>query len=173
MSNEEFEKRMEFILEHQAQSAAKLGQLEDIVARLANASLKRLEDTDEKIAALVDSQIRLTDSQTFIGEHLRNTDEKIEALVDSQIRLTDFTGEHLRNTDEQIAALVESQTLNGEHLRNTDEQIAALVDSQMRLTESQARTDEEARRTDEKLRSLIALLDRYFSREGRNGESQG
>ncbi|MBA3357538.1 MAG: hypothetical protein H0U18_16680 [Pyrinomonadaceae bacterium] len=99
MSNEEFEKKMEFIVDQQAQSAAKIGQLEDIVARLATASLTRLEDTDAKFAALVDSQ--------------------------------------------------------------------------MRLTESEARTDEQARRTDEKLRSLIALLDRYFSREGRNGESQG
>ncbi len=131
MSNEEFEKKMEFIVDQQAQSAAKIGQLEDIVARLANASLKRLEDTDEKIAALVDSQIRLTDSQTFIGEHLRNTDEKIVALVDSQIRLT------------------EAQARTDEHLN---------------------RTDENLNRTDESLRRLIAVVDRYFSREGRNGE---
>lgn len=98
MSNEEFEKRMEFMLDHQAQSAAKLGQLEDIVTRLANASLKRLEDTDEKIAALVDSQIR--------------------------------------------------------------------------LTEAQARTDENLKRTDESLRNLIAVVDRYFSGESRNGDSE-
>lgn len=127
MTNDEFEKKMEFIVDHQAKSAAKIGQLEDIVARLANASLKRLEDTAEKIAALVDSQIRLTDFQALTNEHLKNTDEKIVALVDSQIR----------------------------------------------LTESQARTDEQARRTDENLRSLIALVDRYFTKEGRNGESQG
>ena len=99
MSNEEFEKKMEFILEHQAQSAAKMGQLEDILTRFANASLRRFEGVDEKIAALVDSQIR--------------------------------------------------------------------------LTEAQARTDENLNRTDENLRNLIVVVDRYFSREGRNGESKG
>jgi hypothetical protein len=76
MSNEEFEKKfekkMELILEQQAQSAAKIGQLEDIVGRLANASLKRLEDTNEKIAALVDSQIRLAEAQNRTDESLRN-----------------------------------------------------------------------------------------------------
>lgn len=113
MSNDEFEKKMEFIVDQQAQSAAKIGQLEDILGRLANASLKRLEDTDEKIAALVDSQIRLTEAQS-----------------------------------------------------HTDEKIAALVDSQIRLAEAQNRTDES-------LRNLIIVVDRYFSREGRNGESKG
>lgn len=127
MSNEEFEKKMEFIVDQQAQSAAKIGQLEDIVGRLANASLKRLEDTDEKIAALVDSQIRLTEAQGQTVESLRNTDQKIAALVDSQIR----------------------------------------------LTEAQAQTVEHINRTDESLRNLITVVDRYFSREGRNGEPKG
>jgi len=72
MSNEEFEKKMEFIVDQQAQSAAKIGQLEDIVGRLANASLKRLEDTDEKIAALVDSQIGLAEAQSRTDGSLRN-----------------------------------------------------------------------------------------------------
>ena len=39
MSNEEFEKKAEFIVEQQAQFAAKIGQLEDIVARLAKPTL--------------------------------------------------------------------------------------------------------------------------------------
>jgi len=43
-----------------------------------------------------------------------------------------------------------------------------LVDSQIRLNEAQSRTDQNLARTDESLRSLIAVVDRYFS-EGRNG----
>ena len=65
MANEEFDRKMEFIVEQHAQFAAKLGQLEDIVARLANASLSRFERTDEKIDALIESQAK-TD------ENLRN-----------------------------------------------------------------------------------------------------
>ncbi|MGH9902257.1 MAG: hypothetical protein ACRD68_10675, partial [Pyrinomonadaceae bacterium] len=72
MTNEEFEKKMEFIVEQQAQFAAKIGQIEDVVGRLANASLRRFGDTDEKIAALVDSQMRLTEAQSRTDESLRN-----------------------------------------------------------------------------------------------------
>ena len=83
MNNEEFEKKMEFILEQQAQFASDIGELKDVVARLANASLnrfeaieektaRRFEDVDEKIAALVDSQVRLTESQSRTEDSLRN-----------------------------------------------------------------------------------------------------
>ena len=83
MSNEEFERKMEFIVEQQAQFSAKIGQLEDIVTRLGNFSLRRFEDieektaerfrdTDEKFAALVDSQIKLAHAQSKTDESLRN-----------------------------------------------------------------------------------------------------
>ncbi|MDQ3919687.1 MAG: hypothetical protein M3348_14560 [Acidobacteriota bacterium] len=65
MADEEPDKRMEFILEQQAQFAAQIGQLEGIVARLAKATLdrfestdRRMDETDRRISALVDSQIR-------------------------------------------------------------------------------------------------------------------
>ncbi len=81
MSNEDFEKKAEFIVEQQAQFAAKIGQLEDIVARLARATLdrfeatdKRVDDVDERISALVDSQLR-TD------ENVKKTDESLRNLI--------------------------------------------------------------------------------------------
>jgi len=72
MSDEESAKKMEFILEQQAQFAAKIGQLEDIVTRLANSSWNRFEDLEEKIVALVDSQIRLTEAQAQTDESVKN-----------------------------------------------------------------------------------------------------
>lgn len=81
MSNDEFDRKMEFIVEQQAQFAAKFGQLEDIVARLANASLNRFEDIDERIAALVDSQIRLSASQDRLSESQDRTDEELKNLI--------------------------------------------------------------------------------------------
>jgi septal ring factor EnvC (AmiA/AmiB activator) len=76
MADEAMEKKMEFIIEQQAQFASKMSQLEDIVTRLATASLNRFESIEE------------TSSQRF-----DNIDGKISALVDSQIR----TDESLRN----------------------------------------------------------------------------
>ena len=81
MTNEEFEKRMEFQLEQQAQFSADMQQLREaqaqtleIVARLATGTLERFKDVNAKIDALVDSQIR--------------TDEKISALTDNVQNLT-------------------------------------------------------------------------------------
>lgn len=79
MSNEEFERYKDFILEQQAQSAVKVAQIEENLARLSEnmsqlvtnttllaegtvarfeATDKRIDDLDEKMSALVDSQLR-------------------------------------------------------------------------------------------------------------------
>ncbi len=78
MSNEDTERRIIFIIEQQAQFASDIQQLrevqaqtEQIVARLASATLEGFKDVNVKINALVDSQIR-TD------ENLRN----LVAVVD-------------------------------------------------------------------------------------------
>ncbi len=79
MNNEEFEKRMEFIIEQQAQFTADIQQLrevqaqtESIVARLANGTLAGFNDVNAKINVLVDSQINLTEAQSRTDESLRN-----------------------------------------------------------------------------------------------------
>jgi hypothetical protein len=65
MNNEEFERKVAFIVEQQAQFAADIQQLqavqaqtEDVVGRLANVTLVGFNDVNAKIEALVDSQIR-------------------------------------------------------------------------------------------------------------------
>ncbi len=79
MTNEEFEKRMEFILEQQAQFTSDIQQLresqaqtEQLVNRLAAVALEGFKDVNAKIDALVDSHIRLTESQSRTDENLRN-----------------------------------------------------------------------------------------------------
>lgn len=79
MTNEEFEKRMEFILEQQAQFSADIQQLreaqaqtESIVARLANGTLEAFNDVNAKISVLVDSQINLTEAQSRTDENIKN-----------------------------------------------------------------------------------------------------
>src|SRR5258706_4616499 len=85
MTNEEFEKRMEFILEQQAQFTADMQQLREaqvrtdhvvaqtveIMGRFANETLEGFNEVNSKINALVDSQMRTE-------ENLRN----LTAVVD-------------------------------------------------------------------------------------------
>ena len=79
MDNEEFEKRMEFILEQQAHFSADIQQLraaqaqtDSVVARLANVTLEGFNDVNAKINVLVDSQINLTEAQSRTDDNLRN-----------------------------------------------------------------------------------------------------
>jgi len=79
MTNEEFDRRMEFILEHQALFASEIqklrevqAQTETIVGQLAIGTLERFDDVNAKINALVDSQINLNEAQSRTDESLRN-----------------------------------------------------------------------------------------------------
>jgi hypothetical protein len=79
MSNEDFAKKAEFIVEQQAQFASQIGQLEDLVTRLAKATIdrfqisdKRVDEMDERIAALINSQIHTEENVRKTDEHLRN-----------------------------------------------------------------------------------------------------
>jgi hypothetical protein len=78
MNNEEFERKMTFIVDRQAQFTADIQQMrelqvrtENVVARLAHATLEGFKDVNEKIDSLVDSQLRLTTAQTHTDENLR------------------------------------------------------------------------------------------------------
>ena len=83
MTNEEWDKKAEFILNQQAQFSADIERLKEIVTRLATATLGRFEaleertaekfgDVDAKIAALVNSQIRTEEIARENTENIRN-----------------------------------------------------------------------------------------------------
>jgi hypothetical protein len=170
MSSENFERHIEFILAQEARSAAKFEELIGLVVSLASGTLERFratdrraDDVDEKISALVDSQVRAEDRH-------RNLDEKFAVLVDSQLRAqarVDILDQkyvvRCDNIDGKIAALVDADLQAQERHRKLDEKFAVLI-------ESQARTDESVKKTNENLRSLTGLVDRYISRR-RNGRS--
>jgi len=88
MNNEEFERRMTFIVDQQAQFAADIQQMrelqaqtENVVGRLAHATLEGFKDVNAKIDSLVDSQIRLTVAQAHTDESLARTDENLRNLI--------------------------------------------------------------------------------------------
>ena len=89
MANEESDRKLEFIIDQQAQFAANLGRLEEIVVRLADATLRRFEaadnkltEVDQKIGALVDSQMRTEESVRVTSENLKN----LTAVVNQYFR---------------------------------------------------------------------------------------
>lgn len=91
---EETQRNIEFIIQQQAQfvtdiqkSRESQAALEKIVERLATATLNRFERVDSdasnlesKLAALMDSHIKLADAQT-------NTDERLSAFITTVERL--------------------------------------------------------------------------------------
>lgn len=93
--DEKIQRQMNFIVEQQAQFSVdiekiqqSIGTLESVVTRLANASLNRLEENEEKIALLIDAQLRteqkiekLTDSQQKLSELQQTTDERLNAVI--------------------------------------------------------------------------------------------
>ncbi len=86
MADEDFEKKMEFIIEQQSQlvvshekGAERLAQLENLVGRFVQATLdrfettdKRIDEIDEKIAALVNAQMQTEETVKQTSEDLRN-----------------------------------------------------------------------------------------------------
>ena len=88
MNNEELQRTMAFIVEQQAQFASDIqqlrevqGQTEQVVARLASATLEGFKDVNVKINALVDAQIRLNESQSRTDTNLSRTDENLRNLI--------------------------------------------------------------------------------------------
>jgi hypothetical protein len=88
MTNEDFEKRVEFILEQQVQFTVDMQQLrksqaqtDQVVNRLAAVTLEGFKDVNTKIDALVDSQMRLQDSHARLAESQAQRDESLKNLI--------------------------------------------------------------------------------------------
>jgi hypothetical protein len=95
------QRNIDFIVRQQAQFVVdiqKLGEAQtrtdSIVERLANATLRRFEgaegevrNLEGKMEALVDSHIRLTDTQEKLAEAHKETDERLNAFIATVERL--------------------------------------------------------------------------------------
>ena len=96
MDEEKMQRQMESIVEQQAQfavqqvqSSARIGQLEDLLVRFAQATRDRFEAADrrseemnEKIAALIDAQIRTEETVRKTEETVRELGKKIATLTE-------------------------------------------------------------------------------------------
>jgi hypothetical protein len=81
MSDEELRKQMEFIVEQLATVAVRQDRTEEIINRLANASLNRITNLDEKVFALVDAQIKTEENMATLAASQTQTDERLNAFI--------------------------------------------------------------------------------------------
>ncbi len=86
--DEKIQRQMDFIVEQQAQFSVdiekiqrSIGTLESVVTLLANASLNRLEENEEKIALLIDAQLRTEQKIEKLTESQQSTDERLNAVI--------------------------------------------------------------------------------------------
>jgi succinyl-CoA synthetase alpha subunit len=115
MNNDEFERKMAFIVEQQAQFASDIQQLQesqartekvvahtadsvaqtadtvaqmgDVVTRLANVTHVGFTEVNAKINALVDAQVRTEENLTRTDKNLDRTDENLRNLIAAVDRL--------------------------------------------------------------------------------------
>lgn len=106
MNNQEFDRKMNFIIEQHARFAADLNsrqareaefderhrvwkiEIEDILTRLARVTKEGFNDFNAKINALIDVQIRMEDQQRKTEELVRLNSEQ-QRKTDEQLRRTD------------------------------------------------------------------------------------
>ena len=100
MNNEDFEKKMNFIVEQQAQFASDIQQLQESQARTEQVVARNVEalaytvdavaQTVEAVAQTVESVTKVGDVVTRVAnamhEGFAEVDAKINALIDAQIR---------------------------------------------------------------------------------------
>ncbi len=83
------QKQMEFIVEQQAQFASDIGQLKDVVARLAKATLDRFDDSENTLSALINAQMKTEENVSTLAvkmvelaEAQKHTDQRLNVLID-------------------------------------------------------------------------------------------
>jgi chemotaxis regulatin CheY-phosphate phosphatase CheZ len=76
-----FQQRFEFILEQQADAEERTAKLENVLTRLANTTLDRLDKLEDTVAALIDSQERLKESQEELKDAQQRTNEDLRNLI--------------------------------------------------------------------------------------------
>jgi hypothetical protein len=127
MDDEQFERHKEFMLQQQAQSAVRVTQLEELLVQFAQATRERFKEnesrakeTDEKLAALINAQIRADDRVAEMDREAKergaDIDRRIALLFDSQ-RKTEETVRMVGEDIRTLAATVDRHIAEGNNGR--------------------------------------------------------
>jgi hypothetical protein len=103
MTNEEFNRKVEFILNRQADFEARMQHVQQARTkdrRKLDETAEETRNTTEALAELIDVTALLTntvvDGMREGFERMKRTDEKINVLIDSQIRTDERFQRHIR-----------------------------------------------------------------------------
>lgn len=140
MTNEEIQRTMEFIVEHQAQFAANIQQLEEERRRDAP-RIARLEESYQilvQLAQTTDARLDFVETKTWSHEENHSRlDATMNSLAESQSRLDVAMislGENHSRLDAAMASL-------GENHSRLDAAMISLAEAQSNLAASQAHAD--------------------------------
>ena len=100
MNNEEFDRKMEFIVNQQAKFAVDIDVLRESVGRLTEAHAQTEESLNHLAAKQAKTEEVVTRLAYVTNEGFKQLGAKIDALVDSHVALTDsqkLTDEKLRH----------------------------------------------------------------------------
>jgi hypothetical protein len=81
MSEEEMQKKMEFIIEQQAQLVVNQEKADERITRLENIVVSMYESTETKFNALVDAQLRTESKLSELTEAQIRTDARLDAFI--------------------------------------------------------------------------------------------
>ena len=103
MTNEEFNRKIEFMLNRQANFEARMQHAEEVLP-IHSAALSELIDLSATLTntvvdgyrAVFNSLTQLSESIKDTDAQMKQTDEKINALIDSQMRTDGRFNRHLR-----------------------------------------------------------------------------
>jgi phage shock protein A len=122
MTDDDFQRKADFLLNQQAQTEARLGRLEDIVTRLADASLRRITRLEDSMTALLDAQIRAEDNVSALAGNVSALTDNVSALSGKMDILSEKMTELAQaqaHTDRKLDALIDiiREDRNGESLK--------------------------------------------------------
>ncbi len=173
MNEEERERTMNFILEQQAQSAARMEKFEEGMQRLEEADSRAIRRLDKLERTLVRMAVQ------FRRER-KDLRDRINALVDSQIRSEDkiaYSGERLSRMEEMLERGIASSRENFRGAEKRMQRVEEMLERNAvasearfaRLDELTARNSDAIERNSEAIRHNsedIRALTRFVSRDG-------
>ena len=143
MTNEDIEKRIEFIIDQQA---------------LFSADMNLLKDSQSELTARVDG----------IAMNVDRLSAKIDTLAEIQAQAET----RLSRVEESFVLLVQIARISDERLDDLTQKMGQLTEAQARTDNRLAELAEAQVHTEERLNALIDVVDRYINRGGNGNRRQ-
>ncbi|HET6977643.1 MAG TPA: hypothetical protein VFI24_15030 [Pyrinomonadaceae bacterium] len=160
MTNEEFERTTEFLLNQQAKFFAGMQELKEAQAI-----------TEQKVAEAAAVAKRAGEVAEVALEGVSRLTDVADQMITTMTAIVRATYERMNQGDEKINALIHSQMLTEESLKETAKEQRETAKELRETAKRQQETDKQMQETDRRLRNLTDLFERHIREDhrGRNG----